>query len=219
MNKIKTVITEDNDFLAKSIIEKLNIFSDEIEFKYLAKNGKDLIEKLSADSNVDVILMDIEMPKMDGIRATKLVSEKFPQIKIIMLTVFDDEEKIFKSIQAGASGYLLKDEKPEKIVEGIQMIMEGGAPMSPSIAAKSLDLLRNPKNFNFSENITDEYSLSTREIEVLEEIGKGSEYTKIADILFISPKTVRKHIENIYKKLQVHNKIQAVQKAQKYRII
>ncbi len=217
MNKIQLAISEDNNLLASSIKEKLDFFKEKIHFKFRAKDGNDLIYKLEQDSDVDVILMDIEMPVMDGIDATKQVSELYPKIKIIMLTVFDDEEKIFKSIQAGASGYLLKDEKPEKIVEAIEVIMEGGAPMSPSIAAKSLELLRNPKKFE--EKTNEDYSLSKREVEVLEHISKGSEYTKIAEKLFISPKTVRKHIENIYKKLQVHNKMQAVQKAQKHNLI
>lgn len=220
MNKIRIAISEDNDLLADSIKEKLEFFSEDVEFRFRAKEGKDLLSKLESDSDVDVILMDIEMPKMDGIQAAKGVSEKYPDVKIIMLTVFDDEEKIFGSIQAGASGYLLKDEKPEKIIDAIKMIMDGGAPMSPTIAAKSLELLRNLKKFeNTSEKSVEDYSLSKREIEVLEEISKGSEYTKIADNLFISPKTVRKHIENIYKKLQVHNKMHAVQKAQKHNLI
>ena len=218
MNPIRIAISEDNNLLAQSIKEKLNFFAGEITFKYRGKNGKDLLEKLKADSEIDVILMDIEMPELDGIETTKIVSDKYPQIKTIMLTVFDDEEKIFRSIQAGASGYLLKDEKPEIIVDAIKMIMEGGAPMSPSIAAKSLELLRNPKKFETTTE-TEDYSLSKREIEVLEQISKGSEYTKIAEDLFISPKTVRKHIENIYKKLHVHNKMQAVQKAQKHNLI
>jgi DNA-binding NarL/FixJ family response regulator len=220
MGKIKIAISEDNDLLADSIKEKLNFFSEEVEYRFRAKEGKDLINKLDKDSDVDVILMDIEMPNMDGIQATKEVSERYPDIKIIMLTVFDDEEKIFKSIQAGASGYLLKDEKPVKIIEVVNTIMDGGAPMSPTIAAKSLELLRNPKKFEGSQDkLIEDYALSKREVEVLEEISKGSEYTKIAEELFISPKTVRKHIENIYKKLQVHNKMQAVQKAQKHNLI
>lgn len=219
MKPVKIAIAEDNNLIAKSIKEKLEFFNEEVEYKYRAKHGNDLVEKLKKDPDIDVILMDIEMPELDGIKTTKVVSEAYPQIKIIMLTVFDDEEKIFNSIQAGASGYLLKDEKPDKIVQAIIMIMEGGAPMSPSIAAKSLELLRNPKKFDSTTEDSEKYSLSKREVEILEEISKGSEYTKIAEDLFISPKTVRKHIENIYKKLQVHNKIQAVHKAQKHKLI
>ena len=215
--EIKVAITEDNNNLAVSLKEKLLLFKDEVTFSFRANNGKDLIEKLKENHAVDVILMDIEMPEMDGIEATEIVSRNFPMIKIIMLTVFDDEEKIFNSIKAGASGYLLKDETPLKILEGIKMIMNGGAPMSPSIAAKTLTLLRNP-NRAIENNSTEDFSLSAREIEVLEQISKGLDHIKIANHLFVSPFTVRKHIENIYRKLNVHNKVQAVQKAIKHKI-
>jgi DNA-binding NarL/FixJ family response regulator len=216
--KIKVATAEDNNLLANSIREKLGLFPDTIEFKYRAVNGADLIKKLNADSSVDTILMDIEMPEMDGIEATQQVTKLFPHIKIIMLTVFDDEDKIFRSIQAGAMGYLLKDERPDKICEGIKEIMAGGAPMSPAIAAKSLALLRNPNKFVQDEE-QDVYDLTKREIEVLNKLSIGLDYLEISEVLFISPFTVRKHIENIYRKLQVHNKMTAVNKAIKHKII
>ncbi|MFA6980343.1 MAG: response regulator transcription factor [Ignavibacteriaceae bacterium] len=216
--KIKVATAEDNNLLANSIREKLGLFPDTIEFKYRAVNGADLLKKLNVDSSVDTILMDIEMPEMDGIEATQQVTKLFPHIKIIMLTVFDDEDKIFRSIQAGAMGYLLKDERPDKICEGIKEIMEGGAPMSPAIAAKSLALLRNPNKF-VQEEEQDDYDLTKREIEVLNKLSVGLDYLEISEALFISPFTVRKHIENIYRKLQVHNKMTAVKKAIKHKII
>ncbi len=216
--KIKVATAEDNNLLADSIREKLNLFPKDIEYKYRAVNGEDLLKKLNADPSVDTILMDIEMPVMDGIEATQHVSQLFPQIKIIMLTVFDDEDKIFRSIQAGAMGYLLKDETPDKICNGIKEIMDGGAPMSPAIAAKSLRLLRNPNKLVQDENNA-EYDLTKREIEVLNKLSLGLDYLEISDVLFISPFTVRKHIENIYRKLQVHNKMTAVKKAIQHKII
>jgi len=216
--KIKVATAEDNNLLAGSIREKLELFPNDIEFKYRAVNGNDLLKKLNADSSVDTILMDIEMPEMDGIEATRQVAQLFPQIKIIMLTVFDDDDKIFRSIQAGAMGYLLKDERPEKICEGIKEIMEGGAPMSPAIAAKSLALLKNPNKF-IKEEPQEEFALTKRETEVLSKLSQGLDYLEISDMLFISPFTVRKHIENIYRKLQVHNKMTAVKKAIQYKII
>lgn len=216
--KIKIALAEDNDLLAGSIKEKLELFSDRIEFKFRAKNGNELIEKLEANSEVDTILMDIEMPELNGIEATEFIKNKYSRIKVIMLTVFDDEEKIFNSIQAGANGYLLKDESPDRIFESIEMIINGGAPMSPIIAAKTLELLRNPIA-SHSDDQESDFSLSKREIEVLEQLSNGDDYIKIASLLFISPATVRKHIENIYKKLEVHNKVQAVQKAIKHKII
>ncbi len=217
MNKIRVALAEDNDFLACSIQEKLELFGERIQFKYRASNSRELLEKLEQDHTVDIILMDIEMPEMDGIAGTEIISQKYPQIKVIMLTVFDDEDKIFRSIQAGAKGYLLKDEPPNRIYEGILMIMEGGAPMSPTIAAKSLELLRNPEIAAVQEE--EQVKLTPRQIDVLVQLSKGLNYQEIAENLFISPTTVRKHIENIYEQLHVHNKMQAVQKAQKNRLI
>ncbi len=218
MNKIRVAIAEDNDLLAASIQEKLELFKEDIRFKFWASNGTELLQMLENDFSVDIILMDIEMPKMDGIQSAEIVRQKYPQIKIIMLTVFDDEDKIFRSIQAGANGYLLKDEPPDKIHEGIRMIMEGGAPMSPVIAAKSLNILRDPEKYASAEK-QESYALTTRQIDVLEQLSQGLDYQEIAKNLYISPATVRKHIENIYEQLQVHNKMQAVQKAQKHRLI
>ena len=215
---IKVSIVEDNPSLAKSIEEKLGLFSEDIKFKFSATNGIDLMGRLINDHNIDCILMDIEMPEMDGIKATEAVKQKYPQIKVIMLTVFDDEEKIFQSIRSGANGYLLKDEPPEKILESIKMIMDGGAPMSPSIATKALNLLRSSSEEN-ELDISEDFKLSKREIEILEQLSKGLIYKQIADNLIISPFTVRKHIENIYGKLQVNSKMMAVAKAKKHKII
>ncbi len=216
--KIRVAIAEDNDFLATSIEEKLDLFNREIEFKFRSKNGKELLEKLDENHNVDIILMDIEMPVMNGITAIEIIREKYPQIKSIILTVFDDEENIFSAIQAGAMGYLLKDKTPNTIINGIKMVAEGGAPMSPTIAAKSLEFLRNPDCIA-SKEPREDFCLSKREVEVLDQLSHGLDYNEIAKNLFISPSTVRKHIENIYKKLQVNNKMKAVRKALKHSII
>lgn len=216
--KIRVALAEDKYHLAQSIQDKLGFFSDEIDFRFHAENGADLLEQLEENHAIDVILMDIEMPKMDGIEATAKVAKQYPHIKIIMLTVFDDEQRIFNAIQSGAMGYLLKDEPPEKIMESIRMISEGGAPMSPGIAAKALRLLREPQRAENTESDED-FQLTKREIEVLEQLSKGLDYQKIADNLYISPATVRKHIENIYRKLQVNNKMRAVNKATKLGLI
>ena len=215
--KTNLALAEDNLSLAKSLKEKLLLFDEDIRFVFHAENGNELLHKLGSENNIDIILMDIEMPELDGINATKIVTDKYPDIKVIMLTVFDDEEKIFEAIKAGAKGYLLKDEPPDKIYEGIQMILEGGSPMSPIIAAKTLELLRNPSTLYM--HAKHNFALTKREIEVLEQISQGLDYNEISEKLFISPFTVRKHIENIYKKLEVNNKMQAVQKAMRHRIL
>lgn len=216
MNK-RIVLVDDNYFLTKVIGEKLSFFED-LKLKFTSVNGKDLLEKLENDSVVDLILMDIEMPEMNGIEATAEVKKRYPQIKIVMLTVFDNDENIFNSIKAGADGYLLKEVDPKTLYNGINETLNGGAAMTPSIALKTLKLLRNPFEFKSPEK-EEEIKLSSREIDVLEQLSKGLSYTVIAENLFLSPSTVRKHIENIYKKLQVHNKLEAIQKAERNNLI
>ncbi|WP_294670384.1 response regulator transcription factor [uncultured Fluviicola sp.] len=216
---IRIAVAEDNPFLAKSIQEKLALFPGELKFKFHAFNGKLFLEKLAEDPIVDVILMDIQMPEMDGIETTRIISERYPQIKIIMLTVLDDEESIFQAILAGANGYLLKDENPRVLLESILSIVDGGAPMSSGIALKALRLLRNPIKPDEEKSDIKRPEISPREIDVLNQLSKGMDYKQIAENLIISPSTVRKHIENIYSKLQVHNKIEAVKIAQKHRLI
>jgi DNA-binding NarL/FixJ family response regulator len=214
---LKIAIAEDNSFLAKAVIEKLSFFND-LDFKFKGVNGAELIGKLEANHNIDVILMDIQMPEMDGIVATEIIKNKYPHIKIIMLTVFDDDENLFKAIKAGANGYLLKEIDAENLHKCILEVMNGGAPMTPSIALKTLKLLRNPLTINDIDEL-EQIKLTNRETDILEHLSKGLNYNEIAKNLIISPSTVRKHIENIYKKLQVHNKMEAVSKARKHNLI
>ena len=207
---IKILLVEDNFFLQKALEEKLSFFSD-VMIKDTAQNGEEAIAILEKNHVFDLILMDIEMPKMNGIKATEIIKSKYPQIKIVMITVFDTDDNVFNAIKAGADGYLLKETKAEKIYEAIGETLSGGAAMSPSIAMKTLKLLKNPIIFESTE--TEHIELSTREIEILEQLSKGLKNKDIADNLFISFSTVKKHIENIYKKLQAHNRIELIQKA------
>jgi DNA-binding NarL/FixJ family response regulator len=208
---IKILIVEDNYFLRKALEEKLSFFED-IVIKDTAENGQEAIEILEKNHIVDLIFMDIEMPKMNGIQATEIIKNKYPQIKILMITVFDNDENIFKAIKAGADGYLLKETKADKLHEAIHEILNGGATMSPSIAQKTMRLLMNPIAIT-SEKDKDLVELSPREIEILEQLSKGLKNQLIANNLFLSVSTVKKHIENIFNKLQVHNRIEAIQKA------
>ncbi len=213
---MKIAIIDDNSFLISSIKEKLSFF-EEIDIKFTALNGAELLEKLEKNHNLDALLMDIEMPVLNGIETTLAVKKKYPQIKIIMLTVFDNDENIFNAIKAGADGYLLKDVNPHELFNGIVDTLNGGAAMNPSIALKTLKLLRNPVDFD--QIPKEDIHLTNREVEVLEQLSKGLSYKVFADNLFLSPSTVRKHIENIYSKLQVHSKLEAVQKAKRNNLI
>lgn len=214
---LKIAIVDDNSFLIHAIKEKLSFFED-VLVKHTSLNGSELLTKLEENHTLDLILMDIEMPVLNGIETTQIVKQKYPQLKIIMLTAFDNDEHIFNAIKAGADGYLLKEINPKELYNGIVDTLNGGAAMNPSIALKTLRLLRNPIDIQNPRD-QEEISLSKREVEVLEQLSKGLSYTVIAGNLFLSPSTVRKHIENIYKKLQVHSKIEAVQKAKNHNII
>jgi len=215
--QIKIAVAEDNIFLFQAIKEKLSFF-DEFQLVANAMNGEELLEKLEQDRDVDLILMDIEMPKLNGIKATELVKQKYPQIKIIILTVLDDYDSIFNAIRAGANGYLLKEINAGELHKSILETMDGGAAMTPSIAQKTMQLLRNPR-INTTPKDTETIKLTPREVEILEQISTGLSNTQIAKNLNRAPKTIRNHIQNIYKKLQVHSKLEAVQKAKNNFII
>jgi DNA-binding NarL/FixJ family response regulator len=207
MQKISLAIAEDNPLALKSILKKLEGFGG-AELSFVAINGAELLTKY-AENPTDVVLMDIEMPIMDGIKATAELMAKYKEVKILMLTTFDDDEKIFNAILAGALGYLLKNEDDFTIQKAIRDVYEGKAAMSASIALKALNYIKKT-SLNLSSCTAPEDILSKREIEILVELKNGLGYKQIAGILFISEGTVRKHIENIYRKLQVNNKVSAV---------
>lgn len=214
---IHVAIVDDNKLLIKSVREKLVLFPD-IRISFTANNGVECMDQLISDRTTDLVLMDIEMPEQNGIVTTTLIKRKYPQIKVIVLTVFDDDENIFNAIQAGADGYLLKEIPPSFLHDAIIQTLEGGAVMTPSIAMKTLQLMRSPL-YPDTTSDGEDVLLSERETEVLEQLSRGLPYTAIAVNLIISPSTVRRHIENIYKKLQVHSKLEAVELAKKKRII
>lgn len=177
-----------------------------------------LIQLASLPSLPHVVLMDIKMPRLDGIATTSRLKARHPQVKIIMTTVFDDDDHIFKAILAGADGYLLKDAEPEQLHRSIREALTGGAPMSPSVARRALLLLRQAPT-PLTPTTTTTTDLSLREQEILEHLSLGLRYREIAANLHLSEGTIRKHIENIYRKLQVHNKIAAIDKGRDLGII
>ena len=163
-------------------------------------------------SNPDVVLMDIEMPGLTGIEVTKNVTEKFPEIKVLIQTVFNDGDKIFQALCAGASGYILKNDPPHKYLEAINEVYNGGAPVNASVAKKMLGFFTN-KNVMLITPENNDYQLSEREKELLRFIADGHDYKTIASKAFISYETVRTHAKNIYKKLHVASRSEAVMKA------
>ena len=211
--KIKVSIYDDNKSLCESLSQLIESVPD-FELCGVFNNPLNIINNISKNKP-DVILMDIDMPGMTGIEAVTLVHKKFPEIKVLMQTVFDDDEKVFNSICAGAVGYLLKKTKPLQMLEGIKEANKGGAPMTPSIATKVLKMFR-----QYSPPPTDEkINLSEREKEVLGSLTKGQSYKMIAAGCNLSIDTVRFHIKNIYEKLHVHSMTEAVIKALKEKLI
>jgi DNA-binding NarL/FixJ family response regulator len=170
---------------------------------------KEDMEKLQPD----VVLMDIEMPNVDGISGVGIIKKNFPHIRIIMQTVFEDEEKIFASLQAGAEGYILKNASAEKITQSIEEVHQGGAYMTPSVA------LRVMQYFNKPPQQKEEYKLTPKEKEVLKLLSDGLSYKMVADKLGISYFTVNAHIKKIYEKLHVHSLGEAVSLAFRNRIV
>jgi DNA-binding NarL/FixJ family response regulator len=160
----------------------------------------------------DVVLMDIEMPNVDGISGVSLIKKKYPGIRIIMQTVFEDEEKIFASLKAGAEGYILKNASAEKITQSIEEVYQGGAYMTPSVALRVMSYFNKPvKN--------EEYGLTVKEKEVLKFLSEGMSYKMVADKLGISYFTVNSHVKKIYEKLHVHSLGEAVSLAIKNKIV
>jgi DNA-binding NarL/FixJ family response regulator len=208
-------IVDDKKSIRLALQERLNAIA---EFKVLftAENGIDFLEKMAEARKTvepDLVLMDIDMPKMDGIEAAAKARERYPDLKILMLTIFDEDDKIFRAIKAGANGYLLKDEPVNKIKEAIiNLVEQNGAPMSPSIARRSLNLLMNATiDVKTTEQFPEtDYKLSEREKEVLLLLIDGLEYKEISSKLSISPNTIRNHISKIYKKLYVTSRTQAI---------
>jgi DNA-binding NarL/FixJ family response regulator len=224
--KIDIAIVDDRSQNRLSLAEKINI-SDDIAVKFTAINGEDFLEqmkKIPVLQLPQVVLMDIEMPVLDGIVAVRLGKQLYPEVKFLMLTVFDDDEKIFEAIKAGASGYLLKDEKVLTIIEYIHQLVEmDAAPMSPSIARKALNMLIK-KSETPGEQSRDEITplpnnLSQRETEILRLLVEGYDYRSTAEKLFLSTHTLRKHIANIYQKLHVTSKAKAISIATKNKLL
>ncbi len=216
---IKVAIIDDKSINRQSVKERL-MMAKNIELVFLADNGATFLDKmkeLSVPERPDVCLMDIDMPVMDGIAAVGIGKELYPEVEFLMLTIFDDNEKIFEAIKSGASGYLLKEESMEKLVDAIHQVKEFGAvPMSPLVARKAIAMLAgNRNNEPQQQKAGMEYNLSEREMEVLKAMVDGLDYRQIGEKIFLSPHTVRTHIGNIYKKLHVCSKVDAVKIALK----
>ncbi|MES2653490.1 MAG: response regulator transcription factor [Bacteroidota bacterium] len=208
--EIKVAIFEDNKLIREALQTIINGTPG-----FICTGTFVNVNQVEADvlfSRPDVVLMDIEMPGRNGIEATKLIKARFPEVKVLIQTVFNDNDKIFNAICAGASGYILKTDPPLKQLQALEEVYNGGGPMSSTIAQKVLQFFVR-QNVILVQPEENDYDLSTREKEILSLMMEGYNYRSIAEKAFISYETVRTHIKHIYKKLHVACRSEAILKA------
>lgn len=218
MGKIKVVLADDQILFVESLKTVLETRAKDISVVGIAHDGLQAIE-LAEKEHPDIVLMDVRMPNMDGVEATRTINERYPEIQVVMLTTFDDDEYVREALHYGAVGYLLKDIPPYELITSVRAVKEGAVLISPVIANKLVEqIYRNDnKSSTESEHPNAEPSwigsLSKREKEVLNQISQGYDNKEIAKRLFIAEQTVKNHVSVIYSKLGAHNRMQAMQLA------
>ncbi|HEX8736349.1 MAG TPA: response regulator transcription factor [Pyrinomonadaceae bacterium] len=209
---IKTAVVEDIRDIREGLATLIN-FTEGFECTGSYRSMEEAIARIKHELP-DVLLSDIGLPGISGIEGIKILKQQFPQLTILMLTVYDDDERIFDALCAGASGYLLKRTSPAKIIENIREVVSGGAPMSPEVAARVIRLFRDVRPPERAD-----YELTPHEIRLLKLLVEGYNYTTAAARLGVSFNTVKFHMRHIYEKLQVHSKSEAVAKALRDRLV
>ncbi len=204
---IEIGIVEDNVKI-RNLIQRYLDMQEAMSCKVAVDSVEEMLEHLENNTPPGILLMDIQLPGMSGIEGIELIKKKYPDIEIIMLTIYHDSHKIFDSLVAGASGYLLKHTSLPEIKDSIETLMEGGAPMSPQIARKVIQHFNKPEPKNNPES-----NLTSREQDIVNGLVDGLSYKLIADRFDISIDTVRAHIRNIYKKLHVNSKAEVIAKS------
>ena len=205
MPTFSIAIVEDNEIIRHYLAEQIRLHID-IERLEEFGDAETALQQLSIHP-VDLALFDIELPGMNGIDCIQRLKMIHPAIQVMVLTVYDNTDNVFNALKAGASSYMLKNTPPEKIIEAINELHQGGSPISSQIARKVIEA------FQVKEKVNDYFQqLSRREQEILEQLSRGFRYKEIADKLFISVETVRTHIRNSYEKLQVNSRVEALKK-------
>ncbi|MBN1351337.1 response regulator transcription factor [candidate division KSB1 bacterium] len=212
MDKIKVMIVDDHAIVREGLSSIL-AFEDDIEVVGEAVNGVDAIEAFQK-LNPHLVLMDLQMPGMDGVQSIKKIKQINPEVKIIILTVFQDEEYVYEGIKAGARGYLLKDTSPDELVETIRKVNRGESLIEPFLATKVLD-----KFSELAKHEKPEHNLTPRELQIITLLSEGKSNKELAQDLYISEKTVKTHITHIFEKLNVRDRTEAVMRALKKGII
>ena len=205
MHSFSIAIIEDDEKIRHYLAEQIQTHITVSEFQEFA-NGETALQQLTVHP-VDIALFDVQLPGMSGIECIQKLKIIHPRMQMMVLTVYDNTDTIFDALKAGAASYILKNTPPEKIIESIHELYNGGSPISSQIARKVIEA------FQLKEKTNDHFqTLSRREQEILEQLSKGFRYKEIADKLFISTDTVRTHIRHIYEKLQVNSRVEALKK-------
>lgn len=211
MSRIRVLVVEDQPKILRSQLKLLQDSTD-IEIVGTALSGEAALDELEK-SPPDVVLCDLGLPRMSGIELTKQIKERYPQVEVLIFTIFDEEEKVLGAVQAGASGYLLKGTPAQKIVDAIRDVHDGGSVIQPSLARRLLaafHVREEPTEPQPAPRDEPSVGLTPREIEILRLIAKGLSNNEAANILSLSRATVRTHLEHIYQKLEVTNRVEAV---------
>jgi DNA-binding NarL/FixJ family response regulator len=216
VNKIRVLLADDQVLFLESLRIVIQISAEDIDVVGTLNTGKEALDFLDQNNgSIDVILLDVRMPEMDGVETAKIIHEKYPLIHIIMLTTFDDDDYVYRAIRNGATGYLLKELPPEELIEAIRIVAHGQALMSPSIASKMADSMffaeQKKETTRLNEKKLAIYGVLTkREREILTLIADGLDNREIADKLFIAEQTVKNHISDIHGKFGVNKRLHLI---------
>ena len=217
MKKIKVLLVDDQTLFRESLRSVLETRAEDIEVVGVAANGNEALELLLPDLP-DVVLMDIRMPEMNGVECTRIIKERYPEIRVLMLTTFDDDEYVVEALHIGAAGYLLKDVPPAELISAIRAVYEGGVLIAPQVATKLVERLRHPEESSADTRNKPpgpdwHRQLSVREREILQLIARGYDNKEIAKKLFIGEQTVKNYVSIIYYKLGTHDRVQVARMA------
>ncbi|TAE33406.1 MAG: DNA-binding response regulator [Candidatus Kapaibacterium sp.] len=213
VDTISIAVVEDREQY-RALMQRFVTSKADLQCLGIYASAEEALEQIPSQYTPDIILMDIDLPGISGTEAVRILRQIAPTVEIVMLTIFEDNENVFEALRSGATGYILKTSDAQEVYEAIITLKNGGSPMSDGIARKVVQFFHKVPQKSPLPEAGQEYNLTNREQEILHLLVKGYRYKEIADKIFLSPETIRKHIHNIYKKMEVHTRIDAINKLQ-----